>query len=112
MVYLVVLLIFAALSAACWFVSVAVYRSTVDGPDPAAAPSYRATAVVAVGVTALTSFIPFPGGYIAGLAVWAVAAVGGLGLSAGRAAVLFSYLAVGSFVTRLFVLGFMEMFGL
>lgn len=112
MVYLVALLLFAALSAACWFVSVAVYRSTLGGPDPAAAPGYRAAAAVAVGATALTSFIQFPWGYLAGLVVWAVAAFGGLGLSAGRAAVLFAYLAVGSFVTRLLVLGFMEMSGL
>jgi hypothetical protein len=112
MAYLGALLIFAALAAACWFVSVAVYRSTLDGPDPSAAPSYRLTAAVAVTATALTSFIPFPGGYLAGLVVWAVAAFGGLGLTAGRAASLFAYLAAGSFMTRLLVLGFMEMFGL
>jgi len=112
MAYLLALLIFIALSAACWFVSLSVYKSTVGGPDPTAAPSYRVSAVAAVGATALTSFIPFPGGYLAGLVVWAVAAFGGLGLSAGRAAALFAYLAVGSFVTRLLVLGFMEMFGL
>ena len=46
MVYLVALLIFAALSAACSFVSVALYRSTFDGPDPAA-PRYRAVAAAA-----------------------------------------------------------------
>ena len=112
MVYPAALLLFAALAAACWFVSIAVYRSTVGGPDPTAAPGYRVTAALAVGFTALTSFIPFPGGYLAGLAVWAVAAFGGLGLTAGRAAALFAYLAVGSFATRLLVLGFMDMFGL
>jgi hypothetical protein len=112
MAYLGALLIFAALAAACWFVSVAVYKGTFDGPDLAAAPHYRLTAGVAIAVTSMTSFIAFPGGYLAGLVVWAVAAFGGLGLSAGRGAVLFAYLAVGSFVTRLLVLGFMEMFGL
>ena len=43
--------------------------------------------------------------------VWAVAAFGGLGLTAGRAAVLFAYLAASSFVARLVVLGVMDMIG-
>jgi hypothetical protein len=47
---------------------------------------------------------------VAGLVAWAVAAFGGLGLSTGRAAVLFAYLAVSSFFARLVVLGVMEMF--
>jgi len=59
--YLGALLIFAALAAACWFVSVAVYKGTLGGPDPAAAPHYRLTAAVAIAVTSMTSFIPFPG---------------------------------------------------
>ena len=62
-------------------------------------------------VAALTSFIPFAGGYVAGLVVWAVAAFAGLGLNAGRAAVLFAYLAASSFVARLVVLGVMDMMG-
>ena len=68
-------------------------------------------AVIAVGVGALTSFAEFPAGYIAGLVVWAVAAFAGLGLSAGRATVLFAYLAISSFVARLVVLGVMDMMG-
>ena len=111
MPYLVALIIFVALSAACWFVSVALYKSTLDDIALTASADYTTTAAVAVGVAALTSFIPFPGGYVAGLAVWAVAAFGGLGLSAGRAAVLFAYLAVGSFTARLVVLGVMDMMG-
>jgi hypothetical protein len=110
MAYLGALLVFVALAAACWFVSVAVYKGTFDGPDPAAAPSYQLTTGLAIAVTSMTSFIPFPNGYLAGLVVWAVAAFGGLGLGAGRAAALFAYLAVGSFVTRLLVLGVMDMF--
>ena len=42
MVYLLALLIFVALSAACWFGSVALYRGTLAGPDPAASPVWRA----------------------------------------------------------------------
>ncbi len=111
MVYLLALLIFVALSAACWFVSVACYRSTVAGSDPAAAPDYATTAAVAIGVASLTSFIPFPFGYLAGLVVWGVAVFGNLGLSAGRAAVLFLYLAASTYAARLVVLGVMEMMG-
>ena len=105
------MLIFVALSAACWFVSVAMYKNTIDDTTLTASPDYTATTAVAVGVAALTSFVPFPGGYVAGLVVWAVVAFGGLGLSAGRAAVLFAYLAVGSFTARLVVLGVMDMMG-
>ena len=61
MVYLLALLIFVALSAACWFVSVACYRSSVAGPDPAAAPHYRTTAAAAIGVAAVTSFVTWSG---------------------------------------------------
>lgn len=111
MAYLLALLIFVALSAACWAVSVALYRSTLDAPNPAAAPDHASTPGVAVGAATLTCFIPFPFGYLAGLVVWGVAAFAGLGLSAGRAAVLFGYLAASSFVARLVVLGVMEMGG-
>lgn len=110
MVYLVALLLFIALSAACWFVSIALYKHTVAGSDPSAAPDYSTTAATSIGVCALTSFVQFPFGYLAGLVVWAMAAFGGLGLSAGRAAVLFAYLATTSFVARLVVLGFMDLF--
>ena len=109
---LLALLIFVGLSAACWYGSVAVYRGTVGGPDPAASPDYHATAATVVGVTALTSFVPFPFGYLAGLFVWAVAAFGGLGLTARRAAILFAYLAASSFVARLVVLGYPRLFEL
>jgi hypothetical protein len=107
-VYLLALLIFVALSAACWLVSLAGYRGTVAGPDPAASPGYPTTAAAAIGVTALTSFIPLPLGYLVGLVVWAVAALGGLGLTAG----LFGYSAVSSFAARLVVFGAMHLFGI
>lgn len=57
MAYALAPLIFVALSAACWAVPVALYRSTHDAPDPAAA---------------LTCFVPFPAGYLAGAVVWVV----------------------------------------
>jgi hypothetical protein len=40
--------------------------------------------------------------------MWGVAAFGGLGLSAGRAAVMCLYLVASSFVARLVVLGVMD----
>ncbi len=111
MVYLLALPIFVLLSAACWFVSVACYRGTVADSDPAAAPDNDSTATAAIGVASLTSFVPFPFGYPAGLVVWGVAAFGGLGLGVGRGALLFAYLAASSFVARLVVLGVMDMLG-
>jgi len=89
-VYLLALVIFVALSAACWFVSVACDRGTFAGSDRAAAPDDNTTAA-AIGVASLTSFAPFPFGYPTGLVVWAAPVFGGLGLRAGRAAGLFVF---------------------
>jgi hypothetical protein len=109
--YLVAFLIFVALSAACWFASVALYKNTLGDTDATMPPGTTPTAAVAVGAAALTSFVEFPAGYLASLLVWAVAAFAGLGLSAGRAAVMFAYLAATSLVARLVVLGVMDMMG-
>ena len=109
--YMLALLIFAFLSAVCWFVAVALYQSKFAGPMLSDTLGYRRTARLAVGATALTSFLPFPAGYLAGLVVWALAVFAGLGLPPGRATVLFLLLAAGSFVTRLIVLGVMSFLG-
>lgn len=102
MTHIVALCIFAALSAATWYVSVACYKSTFPtGPDP----NDATTAACAVGAVTLTCFIPFPLGYIAGLLAWAVAVYGFTVLPPGRATVLVGYLAVASVVSRLIVLG-------
>ncbi|WP_439628330.1 hypothetical protein [Gemmata sp.] len=61
MPYLVALLIFVALSAACWFVSVALYQNTLNDTTLTASPDFTTTTALSVGVAALTSFIPFPG---------------------------------------------------
>ena len=103
-------LLFASLSAATWFVAVAVYRSLFDGHDPAAAPGYRRVAAVAVGFVTLTGFRPFPVGYVLGVLVWAAAVFAYLGLPWRRAAALTALLAAGSFLTRLIVLGVLELF--
>lgn len=112
MVYLIAWLIFVALAAACWYVSLACLRGTAGEVDAAAVPNRPMTALAAVGFISLTSFLPFPLGWAAGLLVWGVAAYAGQGLPAGRASVLFAYLAAGSLVTRLLVLGVLALFGI
>jgi hypothetical protein len=112
MVYLIAWLIFAALASACWSVSVACLRGTLGEVDAAAVPHRPMTALAAIAGVSLTSFLPFPLGWAAGLLVWGVAAFTGMGLPAGRASVLFAYLAAGSLLTRLVVLGVLAMFGI
>ncbi len=107
---IVAFVFFGAWASVGWYVSVAVYKSTVDDPDLTARPDYPNVALLAILMVTLTSFIQFPGGYFAGVAIWAVTAFGCLGLSTTRAAILFAYLAIGSLVSRLIVLGIMEMF--
>ena len=106
MPHIVALCIFAALSAATWYTSIALYKSTyTTGPDPTIDPNYTTTAACAIGAVTLTCFVPFPLGYLAGLLVWAVAVYGFIALPPGRATVLAGYLAVASAVSRLVVLG-------
>src|SRR4051794_31464055 len=112
MVYLIAWLIFVALATACWHTSIACLRGTAGEADAAAVPSRPMTALAAIAGVSLTSFLPFPLGWAAGLLVWGVAAFAGLGLPFGRASVLFAYLAAGSLLTRLLVLGVMAMFGI
>lgn len=106
MVLLLALIIFAGLSAATWYVSVACYTSTYSsGPDAKADPNYSTVAACAIAAVTLTCFIPFPLGYLAGLVAWAVAVYGFLHLPGGRATALVGYLAAWSVVSRLVVLG-------
>ena len=114
--------IFAALTAANWFASLAFYRATFGpdsdrSPDGApdggaiATPDRGAVAAVAISLVTLTCFLPFLVGYPVGCLVWAFAAFVYLALPTGRAAVLFGYLAVNSLLSRAVVLGVMQMFG-
>lgn len=106
MVLLLALVIFAGLSAATWYASVACCRSTCGGaPDVTADPNYSAVAACAAAAVTLTCFIPFPIGYLAGLVAWAVAVYGFLNMPGGRATALVGYLAAWSVVSRLAVLG-------
>jgi hypothetical protein len=104
-VFLAALAIFAALTIATWWVSIACYRSTLAGPDPAADRNYPAARACAVALVTLTCLVPMPVGYFAGVAAWASAVYGLLDLPGWRAAVLVAYLAAWSAVTRLVILG-------
>ena len=109
MTRLVALLIFAALAAASWYISMAWYKSTFpDGPDPTAAPNYRVISFWVIAAVGVTGLMPFPVGYVAGVVAWASAVFGFLELPAGRAAALTGYLAVASIVTRLVILGVLD----
>jgi hypothetical protein len=106
---LVALLIFAALAAANWYVSIACYKSTFSGgPDPTANPNYRTISFGVIAAVGVTGLMPFPMGYVAGVVAWASAAFGFFDLPAARAAVLTGYLAVASIVTRLVILGVLD----
>ena len=73
---------------------------------PAAAAILTAQAVVFV---ALTSLVPFPWGYLLGLVIWGLAA-GHLNLPGPCALALFLILAALSFLSRLALLGALEVF--
>lgn len=106
MVLLVALAIFAFLAWATWAVSVACYTSTfTDSADLTADPNSSTVSGCAIAAVVVTSFVPFPFGYLAALVAWGVAVYAYLNLSSGRATVLFGYLAGWSVVTRLVVLG-------
>lgn len=106
MVFLVALVVFVLLAWATWAVSVACYTSTfTESADLTADPNYSTVSGCAIAAVVVTSFVPFPFGYLAALVAWGVAVYGGLNLSGRRATVLFGYLAGWSVVTRLVVLG-------
>jgi hypothetical protein len=110
-VYLIAWVIFAALAAACWSASLACLRGTA-ADDPLVVPRRPLTGMAAIAGVSMTSFLPFPIGWAAGLLVWGLAAFTGTGLPAGRASILFCFLAAGSLLTRLIVLGVLAMFGI
>ncbi len=106
MVLLLALLIFAAIPALAWVAAVALDRSAVGEPGP----NSRGVAAATIGVVALTGFLPFWPGYLAGVLAWFSAAYGWLGLPPARATLLVALLAAASFVGRLAVGGVMTAF--
>jgi hypothetical protein len=110
MIYLGAFLIFAVIAAVTWFVAVAVYQSWVGGPDVRQKPGFAGVSALAVGLVALASFLPYLAGYLVCLAIWLYAARLLLELPGPRAVALFLILAAVSFVSRLAVLGALEVF--
>ena len=102
------ILIFAVISAACWFVSVAVYRSSVTGHDPAAVPNYGAIVGWTIAAATISCLVPNPAGFIAGLVIWAMAVLGYVTIPAPRRLLLLVFLAIASMFARLIVVGILE----
>jgi hypothetical protein len=105
MIVVIALLIFLAIAAVTWAVAVALYQSWVGGPDLRQQPDLFEVSTLAVALVAVTSLIPFPGGYVASLAVWGITAKLLLELPTPRAVALFAILAALSFLSRLAILG-------
>jgi hypothetical protein len=110
MTYLGAFLIFVVLAAVTWAVGVALYQSWVGGPDLRHRQDYLGVATLAVVLVALASFIPYLAGYLVCLVIWWFAAKGLLELPWPRAVALFLILAALSLVSRLAVLGALEVF--
>ena len=109
MTVLIALLIFLGIAAATWAVGIALYQSWVGGPELRQQPEFSQVSALAVGFVALTSPVPFPGGYVLALIIWGLAA-GHLNLPWPRAVALFLILAALSFLSRLVILGTLEWF--
>src|SRR5438132_8436819 len=103
-------LIFLVIAAVTWAAALALYQSWVGGPDPRQQPDFLVTSAVAVGLVTLASFIPFPGGYLVSLALWWFATKLLLELPGLRSIALFGILAALSFLSRLAILGALEVF--
>jgi hypothetical protein len=107
--YILAFLIFAVLATVSWFVAVACFRSTFAAPDPSECPNYSLVRGVAIGVVTMMYFIPFPVGYYFSLVAWFSAVFGFLEMQALPGLVLFIYLAFASIVSRVAVLGVLNM---
>jgi hypothetical protein len=108
MTFLGALLIFLVLAAVTWFVAVGLHQSWLGGPDVRQQPDFAGASALAIGLVALASFIPYQGGYLVSLVIWWLAARALRELPWPRAIALFLILAALSFVSRLAVLGALE----
>lgn len=109
MAHLTAFLLFLAINWACWFVAVALYRSTVAGPDPTDTPDYRPIVFGAVSFAAAACLVRFPLGFAIQSAVWAAAVFACLELPVGRKALLWAYLVATAVAERLMVLGILDL---
>jgi hypothetical protein len=108
-VYLAAFAIFLGISLTVWFVGLAVYRTYV-GPEPLVNPQLAVITCVSVGLATLFSFVQYPWGYLLTVGVWWFAARHLFELPTGRAVTLFLILSALSFVGRLAVLGWLDLF--
>ena len=110
MAYFYALLIFAALSAGSWFAAVALYQATCNDEELTTRPDYSTISTVVILAVTLSCFFRFPAGFFLALFSWGVAVFASLELSWGRGAVLFAYLMGASLLSRILVLGVLDMF--
>jgi len=110
MVYVGALLIFLAITAAIWVIGLALYRAFLGEPSLRTKPHFWLICTIAVSIATLICFTPFPDNYFLTLVVWLVAVKGGFSLPWLKAAVLFAILAALTLLSRLAVLGALEMF--
>jgi hypothetical protein len=105
MAYLGALVIFLLVAIVTWFMAVALYHLLTNAPDLRQNPLFVLASVVTILLVTLSSFIPFPAGYVVSLVFWWLAAKNFLELSLFRALLLFVILAALSIVSRLAMIG-------
>ena len=110
MVYVAAFLIFAALSAGSWYAAVALDQATTKDGELTCHRDYSATSVIVILAVTLSCFFSFPKDFYLGALAWGIAVYASLKLPRSKGAVLFAYLTLASLLTRIFVLGVMEMF--
>lgn len=109
MAYLIALLIFGALSAACWFGAVHALGQLRGDTGLKAKPDYSTVAAVAIAAQTMMCFVPFPGGLYLGLAVWGIAVFASLEMGAKDGTILWGLLTAASLIQRVLITGVLEM---
>ncbi len=108
MTFFLALFLLFGIAAATWAVGLALYQYLLGGPDLRDHPNFLAQSAVPLVVIAAWSFAPFPYGYFLSLVLWWVMVKLIFELPWPRAVVLFLILAVLSIVSRLIILGVLE----
>jgi len=110
MVYFGATLIFLAITVTIWGIGLVLYQAFLGEPALRAKPHFWLISTTAVSIATLICFTSFPANYFLTLAVWLVAVHGGFSLPWIKAVVLFGILAALTFLSRLAVLGALQMF--
>ncbi len=108
MTFFLALFLLFGIAAATWMVGLALDQYLMGGPDLRDHPHFLAQSAVMLLIIAAWSFAPFPYGYLLSLAFWWFMARWLFELPWPRAVVLFLILAVLSIVSRLIILGVLE----